>query len=275
MSRVTAHTETREALEAQIISGADPISAIAALRSWSRERLSGRIIALASDKGGIGKTTLAVELAYCLDAVLVDLDWHKGNSSRSLGWRFEERVTSPVLAALQAGRTPRPIRGTSKPDLVPCGPEMEDEQPPANVVADALTAWAAEWGRCLIVDSHPGGGPAANGAASAAHAVLSPAPLAEKDLEALSGWCEALEGYPMIAVPNKVAKFPPMPQLMRLKEIATEYGLLATSPVPYALFLERRKARTAVCSARSVSKNSEPFIGACTKVAWEVAKHVA
>lgn len=37
--------------------------------------MSRRIITVASWKGGVGKTTLAYEVAYQTGAVLVDLDW--------------------------------------------------------------------------------------------------------------------------------------------------------------------------------------------------------
>jgi len=46
-----------------------------------------KIITVAAYKGGVGKTTLALELAYLLDAPLVDLDWDKGGATRRWGYK--------------------------------------------------------------------------------------------------------------------------------------------------------------------------------------------
>lgn len=254
----------------------DALTRIPALRDRAAE-LGGTLIAVESDKGGLGKTTLAVELAYCLDAPLVDLDWHDGSAARSLGWRHEQRTrTSPLLDALDAGRTPRPIKGApSRPDLVPGGPDLEARQPPADVMAQALVAWAQTWDRPVVVDTHPGGGYAANGAAEAAHLVASPCPLAEKDLAALDGWCQVMDGYPLFLVPNLVPKTPPAAQLDQLAAIAERHELPVSSPIPESFaWLPRRKARTAVCSTSKVSPKSAPLVEAFVTIAEEAAKEL-
>ncbi len=40
-----------------------------------------KIITVAAYKSGVGKTTLALELAQLLEAPLVDLDWDKGGAT--------------------------------------------------------------------------------------------------------------------------------------------------------------------------------------------------
>ncbi|MBW4722411.1 ParA family protein [Saccharothrix obliqua] len=253
---------------------------VPAMRAHFRTALAGKILAVESDKGGLGKTTIAVELAYNLDAVLVDADWHDGNAARSLGWRHETRAQSPMLRAIEGGFVPRPISGgTMRPDLVAAGPELEHNQPPASVMADALTAWAASYGRPIVVDTHPGGGEAANGAAEAAHAVVTPVPLRQKELDALAGWVRLMAGYPLIVVPNMVPRVPPAGQLDYLEKIAKEHDLPVTSPVPHAVAIERRRARTAVSSMSlwgegKIGPRYEPFIRAMLAVTTEVADRV-
>ncbi|WP_369974840.1 ParA family protein, partial [Thermobifida halotolerans] len=75
---------------------------------------------MAAYKGGVGKTTIASELAYVMGAVLLDLDWDRGNATRAWGYRTEQRASAPLLDAIEAGRTPRPLVGKRKADLVPC-----------------------------------------------------------------------------------------------------------------------------------------------------------
>src|SRR5262245_55794074 len=69
------------------------------------------VVAMASTKGGVGKTVLSFELAAALDAVLVDLDWHAGGATRMWGFRPLSRARVPLLDALDRGPTasaPRP-----------------------------------------------------------------------------------------------------------------------------------------------------------------------
>ena len=47
---------------------------------------------VAARKGGVGKTTLAYELAWLLDAPLVDLEFDEGSATRMWGYRHETRV---------------------------------------------------------------------------------------------------------------------------------------------------------------------------------------
>ncbi len=115
-----------------------------------------KIVTVAAYKGGVGKTTLALELAYLLDAPLVDLDWDKGGATNR--WGYRPGATSPLLDALETGKVPRPRKGRGKPDLVPSDRDFEANQPEANTMAEALEKWAAAWDRAyVVVDTHPGG----------------------------------------------------------------------------------------------------------------------
>jgi hypothetical protein len=83
--------------------------------SWSdRNEAVPKIVTVAAAKGGVGKTTLAYELAQVLEAPLVDLDWDEGGATRRWGYRHEDRVRAPLLAALESGRTPAARRGSNQ-----------------------------------------------------------------------------------------------------------------------------------------------------------------
>lgn len=236
--------------------------------------MAGRVLTVASPKGGVGKSTLANELAFALDAVLIDLDWNDGCVSRALGWFHEQRVRSPLLDALDSGRSPRPISGRSRPDLVPAGPEFGANQPGPEMMRDALRMWAKELGRAFVVDCHPGDGDSAFGAMSAADLILTPVLMGERELDALAGWCRQFDGYPMMVVPNQVPRVPPARQLQRLEEIVRAHGIDVTTPVPHAVWLPRRRARTSVLSGKAAAR-SMPMQSALSAVAREAGERVA
>src|SRR5258708_39046211 len=84
------------------------------------------LIVVGGDKGGVGKTTVAYELAGALGAVLVDLDWTGGSATYKWGLDFE-RVNLARSAAglhLMPGHAVRPYPGPSRPDLVPRHPGL-------------------------------------------------------------------------------------------------------------------------------------------------------
>lgn len=142
-------------------------------------------------------------------------------------------------------------------------------------MAEALVRWSATWKRPIVVDTHPGGGGAANGAAEAAHLVPTPCPLAERELAALEGWCDVMDGYPLMVVPNRVPRTPPASQLDWLSRIRDEFKVPIGTPIPdVPAFLPRRKARTAVCSTTKPSQRSAPLVSAFVAIAEEVADRV-
>jgi chromosome partitioning protein len=206
-----------------------------------------KIVSVAAYKGGVGKTTLALELAYLLDAPLVDLDWDRGGASRRWGYRHEERAKAPLVDAVLQNKTPRLLRGRNKADLLPSHPEFATVQPDAEDMAVALGKWAGEWGRdVVVVDTHPGGVPSTFGAMFAASVVVVPVELAVGALDALDGMLDEAADYPLLIVPNKVPSVPPAPALRRLGELTSRWQVPVGPPIPNTAALPNRQQRMAV-----------------------------
>lgn len=227
------------------------------------------IYTVAAWKGGVGKTTLAYELAYLLDAVLVDLDWDRGNATRAWGYRTEDRVKAPLLDALESGRTPRYLKGKNKPDLLPCHEDFSVMQPEPDAMGDMLARWAKEWGRDVVVDTHPGGVPSTMGAMSVSRRVVVPAPFGEKEHEALQGIVEQMADYPLLVVPSQVPPVPPARDIARLRRITEPAGVPVGPPISNYVWLPRRQRRMAV-SAPPETKRSAPFVAEVDAVAEAV-----
>lgn len=200
---------------------------------------------VAAYKGGVGKTTLALELAYLLDAPLVGLDWDNGGATRRWGYRPTER--SPLLDALERGRVPRPRTGRGKPDLVPGDRDFEVNQPAPEQLAGAVEKWAVEWDRpYVVVDTHPGGGRATLGAMNAASVVITPAVLATAELDGLEGLIEEAADYPLLVIPNKVPRIPKARHLDRLRQLTGCYQVPVGPIVSQHPRLPDRSARIAI-----------------------------
>jgi chromosome partitioning protein len=236
--------------------------------------LSMALVVSHSRKGGVGKTTLAYELAWQLDAVLVDLDWEEGGATRTWGYRWEDRVRSPLLAAIEHGTVPKPLKGFNKPPLVPGHPDFEHQQPTASVMADVLEAWAAEWGSWVVVDTHPGATEATNGALSVANVVIAPVPLATKDLNGTEALVRELADYPLVLVPNKVPPVPPAAEIQRLRTIIAGTPVQVGPPIPRTTAIETRKKRMAITSEDPPAKALRPFASAMTQLTKFVREYV-
>ncbi len=165
------------------------------VRAPDTARVRGAILTVAAQKGGVGKTTLAYELAATLDAVLIDLDFHGGGATNLWGFDPLAVTRAPLLDALERGpngRPPRPKRGPGRPDLVPSHPDLSAARLDAAAVAEMLEAWAEAWGgRPLIVDTHPGAHWTTDGAVQVADLVVSPIPPGRREVAATEAMLRA------------------------------------------------------------------------------------
>ncbi len=233
-----------------------------------------KILVVHSRKGGVGKSTIAYELAWLLGAPLIDLDWEDGGVSKTWGYRWEERAFSPLLIALERGRTPRLLTGFQKPDLVAGHPDFELNQPASEAMADTLLKWAGEWGRdWIVVDTHPGATDAINGALSVANAVIAPVPLKTKDLNGTEQLVRELSDYPVILVPNMVPASPPAAEIRRLQAIVAGTPVRVGPPIPNAVAVGTRKKRMAITSEDPPAKALRPIADAMKSVAESVKEY--
>ncbi|WP_159850289.1 nucleotide-binding protein [Nocardia sp. CY41] len=257
-------------------SSVDVLGSIRSLREWGRENLAGRVITFTGDKGGVGKTRNAIETAYCLDAVYCDTDWNKGNGSRALNWRDEDRLASPMLTGLTTGKMPRPLSGAryGRPDFIPCGEDFENGQPPQQQITDTVVKWAKESGRCLIFDTHPGTGSAAYGVIAASHLVVCVMKFENETIEALEGFAEKMRGHDVVVLLNEV-KMPSDRHMKLLERIVETYELPVLTPIPFEKSLKERAAKTAATSAKKLAKSKAEWMTAMLQVATEVGGRVA
>jgi chromosome partitioning protein len=216
------------------------------------------IVTVAAWKGGVGKTELAKELAWLLQAVLINFDWDHGNATRAWDYRREARQNAPLIDAILSCRTPRPLHGgAARADLVPCHPDWVHNQPASDVIGGQIERWSAEWQRPIVLDTHPGGEEAAYAAIGVAHVILVPVLLENRPLEALEGTVEELRGYPIMVVPSMIsaARANMVKWLTRISET---YQVPVTSPISFYRWLGQRQLRMAVSARTPISARSRP-----------------
>lgn len=213
------------------------------------------ILTVAAQKGGVGKTTLAYELAAVLDAVLVDLDFHGGGATNLWGFDPLAVVRAPLLDALERGSdgpAPRPKSRPNRPDMVPSHPDLSAARLDAEAVAEALEAWSLAWGRRpVVVDTHPGAHWTTDGAVQVADLVIVPVPPGRRELAATTAMLAEHEGFPTLLVPTIVPPTPPAAWITALQELAERDSVHLAPPISEHRWLRQRMLTSAVTRQRN------------------------
>ncbi|HEY8736603.1 MAG TPA: ParA family protein [Candidatus Dormibacteraeota bacterium] len=237
------------------------------------------VIGVVSDKGGVGKSTLAYELAAALGAVLIDLDWSGGGVSASWGFDHRRRTRRPLLDSLASGRPPHYLRHRFRPALVPSHPDLVDIEPSAalaqGLVARRLQLWSEAWGLPVVVDTHPGFNGLTTAAIAAADLLVVPLLLREKELNALDQMLqEGLTENRVLLVPNMVPAVTPRAQLKRLKALLRPFeGLPVAPPVSFHPWWTRRQLRSALVLAPNPGRRVARAAEELRAVAEAVRQH--
>jgi chromosome partitioning protein len=234
------------------------------------------IITVASNKGGVGKTSLAIELAYSLGGVLVDFDWDYGSATRACGVDPAARRRSSLVDALvEEGRVPSTLRLPGRPELVPAHPLSVEIDAVDASVAEKLRFWADAWARDVVVDTHPGAASLTYAAMAAADLVVVPVVLAARELDALEGLLEEAAEFRILLVPNRVGRWPDPVAINRLEQLAVAHGVPVAAPISDHRWWPRRRRRTAVGAAVSAGRAVASAQAELRKLTDVVRKEVA
>jgi chromosome partitioning protein len=164
--------------------------------------MAGRIYALANQKGGVGKTTTAINVAACLAeagerSLVVDLD-PQANATSGLGERANGSSTYELLDGVPLDRLARPTRFAnlelvpSRPELAGAAVELAAREGGDRYLVDAL-AGAREHYAFVFLDCPPSLGLLTVNALAAADRVLVPVQAEYYALEGLSQLLRSLE----------------------------------------------------------------------------------
>jgi chromosome partitioning protein len=163
----------------------------------------GKVYAFANQKGGVGKTTTAINLAACLAeagerALVVDLD-PQANATSGLGMRANGTSTYDLLDGAPLSELARPTRFEnlflvpSRPELAGASVELSQRPDGERYLAEALRH--ADGFDFVLLDCPPSLGPLTVNALAAADRVIVPV---QAEYYALEGLAQLVQSINLI-----------------------------------------------------------------------------
>ena len=167
-------------------------------------RVPSTVFALANQKGGVGKTTTAVNLAACLadageQVLVVDLD-PQANATSGLGERANGTSSYDLLDGAPLESLAKPTRFgnlhlvPSRPELAGAAVELSQREDGERFLAQALHGRTSRFS-FVFVDCPPSLGPLTVNALAAADAVLVPV---QAEYYALEGLAQLLDSVELV-----------------------------------------------------------------------------
>jgi len=215
------------------------------------------VITLAAAKGGVGKTTIAYEVASAIGAVLVDCDWDNGGATTMWGDDPGKRQRSPLLNALLAiapgndgpvPGAPHYLEALGRPGLLPGDTRLADVRDvDPHRMTEMLSKWTTEWNRPIVIDTHPGLGPISDAAMAASTLVGVPMVLGARELDGLHGFLQLRGGgFPIVLIPNKDRASAQDLRLLKIVEDDVRtFGIRVSPSISDWVWLPRRTTRRA------------------------------
>ena len=165
--------------------------------------MPGKVYAFANQKGGVGKTTTAINLAACLAeagerALVVDLD-PQANATSGLGMRANGTSTYDLLDGVPLSELAKPTRFPnlfcvpSRPELAGASVELSQREDGDRYLADALQG--ADDFDFVLLDCPPSLGPLTVNALAAADRVIVPV---QTEYYALEGLAQLVQSINLI-----------------------------------------------------------------------------
>jgi chromosome partitioning protein len=165
-------------------------------------RVPGRIYAIANQKGGVGKTTTAINLAACLaeagsPSLVVDLD-PQANATSGLGERANGTSSYDLLDGAPLSELAKPTKFANldlvpaKRDLAGAVVELARRDDGERYLAEALASGTERYD-FVFLDCPPSLGPLTVNALAAADRVLVPVQAEYYALEGLSQLVESVD----------------------------------------------------------------------------------